>query len=162
MTRFALAAAVFCFLPFSGMRTADAHCEVPCGIYADQQRFEQMLEDTATLRKAMELITALPGKADAQSLNQAVRWDNTKETHATNTQHIIAQYFMTQRIKASQKDYVQRLTTAHAVMTAAMQCKQSPQTSNADALKAAILAFHKVYAGEKKAGDAKGHSHDHK
>ncbi len=161
MTRFALAAAVFCFLPFSDMRIADAHCEVPCGIYADQQRFEQMLEDTATMKKAMEEIEKLAGTTDAQSLNQAVRWVNTKETHATNTQHIIAQYFMTQRIKTSQSDYVQRLTTAHAVMTAAMKCKQSVDTKNADALKAAIIAFHKVYAGEQKA-DAKGHGHDHK
>ena len=91
-----------------------------------------------------------------------MRWVTTKETHATNTQHIIAQYFMTQRIKPSQKDYVARLTTSHAVMTAAMKCKQSTDQKNADALKAAILAFHKVYAGEKKDGAHGAHSHDHK
>ena len=145
MTRFVFAAALFCLLPFSTARVADAHCEVPCGIYADQARFEQMLEDTTTILKAMGEIAALAGKTDAQSLNQAVRWVTTKETHATNTQHVIAQYFMTQRIKPSQEDYVKRLTTAHAVMTAAMVCKQTTDTKNADALKEAILAFHKVY-----------------
>lgn len=148
MTRFALAAAVFCLLPFSVARVADAHCEVPCGIYADQMRFEQMLEDTTTIAKAMDQIAALAGKTDAQSVNQAVRWVTTKETHATNTQHVIAQYFMTQRIKPSQEDYVKRLTTAHAVMTAAMVCKQTTDTKNADALKDAIVAFHKVYEGK--------------
>ena len=30
-----------------------AHCEVPCGIYADQLRFEQMLEDQTTIAKAV-------------------------------------------------------------------------------------------------------------
>ena len=159
MTRFVLAAAVFCVLPFSTVRVADAHCEVPCGIFADQLRFEQMLEDTATMKKAMVQLGQLAGKSDAQSINQAVRWVNTKEDHAKHTQHTIAQYFMAQRIKPAQKNYVERLTKAHAVMTAAMKCKQTTDPAKADALKAAILAFHKAYAGEKKDG---GHGHDHK
>ena len=33
--------------------TVAPHCEVPCGIYADQMRFEMMLEDTATIAKAI-------------------------------------------------------------------------------------------------------------
>ena len=32
--------------------TVYAHCQVPCGIYGDQLRFEQMLEDTKTITKA--------------------------------------------------------------------------------------------------------------
>ncbi len=160
MIRFALAAAVFCLLPLSAARVADAHCEVPCGIFADQMRFEQMLEDTATMKKAMIQLGQLAGKTDAQSINQAIRWVNTKEDHAKHTQHTIAQYFMAQRIKTSQENYVERLTTAHAVMTAAMKCKQTTDTANADALKKAILAFHEAYAGKKAAHD--GHSHDHK
>ena len=32
------------------------HCEVPCGIYSDQMRFEQMLEDTATIAKSIDNI----------------------------------------------------------------------------------------------------------
>ena len=153
MKRLALASLVLAAFPLVGLlilssagrNVAEAHCEVPCGIYADQARFERMLEDTATIRKAMDQIGALAGKTDAASQNQLVRWINTKEEHATNTQHIIAQYFMTQRIKPSQADYVERLKTSHAVMTAAMKCKQTVDTANADALKAAIVAFHKVY-----------------
>ncbi|MHC4225199.1 MAG: superoxide dismutase [Ni], partial [Planctomycetota bacterium] len=50
-----------------------AHCEVPCGIYGDQQRFLAMLEDHKTVLKAMTQIQALAGKADAQSHNQLAR-----------------------------------------------------------------------------------------
>ncbi len=159
MTRFLLAAAVFCLLPFSTAKVADAHCQVPCGIFTDQLRFEKMLEDTSTMKKAMIQLGQLAGKTDAQSLNQAVRWINTKEDHAKDVQKVIAEYFMAQRIKTSQKDYVQRLTSAHAVMTAAMKCKQTTDPANADRLKELILAFHKVYEPNAK---AHGHSHDHK
>lgn len=127
---------------------AAAHCEVPCGIYADQQRFEAMLEDHLTVRKAMEQINELAGKDDAQSMNQLARWVSTKESHATQTQHVIAQYFMTQRIKPDDPKYVEKLTTAHAVMIAAMKCKQTVDTAGADTLRESILAFHKAYAGK--------------
>lgn len=163
MKRISLVALVFALLPLAGSRVADAHCEVPCGIYADQRRFEQMLEDTATIHKAMDQIVALAGKTDAPSMNQLVRWVKTKEEHATNTQHIIAQYFMTQRLKPSQATYVARLTSAHAVMTAAMKCKQTTDTANAAALKAAIVKFHGIYEPNAKVKKAAGgHGHDHK
>ena len=134
-------------------QSASAHCEVPCGIYADQMRFEMMLEDTATMEKAMNQISALAGKTDAQSLNQLTRWVNTKEDHATKTQHVIAQYFMAQRIKpgkdeASNTRYVTLLTKAHAVLQGAMKCKQTVDTANTAALKMAILSFHQAYAGK--------------
>ena len=162
MTRFAFAFLALCLLPLAGSRTADAHCEVPCGIYADQARFEQMLEDTLTIRHAQEKIGVLSGKTDAQSMNQLVRWVTTKEDHATKTQHTIAQYFLTQRIKPSQETYVERLKTAHAVMVAAMKCKQSADPASADALKEAIVAFHKVYEPNAKqpAGHASGVDRD--
>ena len=42
-----------------------------------------MLEDTATIRKAMHQVNHdLAGKADPQSINQATRWVMTKEEHA--------------------------------------------------------------------------------
>ena len=129
---------------------AVAHCEVPCGIYADQMRFEGMLEDQTTIKKAMGEIAGLAGKGDAQSANQLARWVVTKEDHATNTQHVIAQYFMTQRIKADDPAYVDKLTKAHAVMVTAMQCKQTADPARADALRAAILAFHEAYEGKGK------------
>ena len=128
---------------------ASAHCQVPCGVYSDQLRFEQMLEDQTTIEKATNLINELTGKKDAQSMNQLARWINTKESHATNTQKIIAEYFMIQRIKSSSKNYEELLKGAHAVMVAAMKCKQSVDPENSKVLKAHILAFHKSYEGKK-------------
>jgi len=117
-------------------------------------RFEQMLEDQTTIAKAMAQIGELvKSKADAQTVNQTVRWVSTKESHATNTQHIVAQYFMTQRIKpgkdaASQAAYVKKLTAAHAVMVAAMKTKQSTDAATADALRKAVLDLYRAYTGK--------------
>ena len=128
------------------------HCEVPCGIYADQMRFEQMLEDTATIAKAIasinEFAANVENGATAKGINQVTRWVNTKENHATNTQHIVAQYFLTQRIKPDHKDYTGQLATAHRVMVAAMKCKQDADPATAAALKKAILELYKAYEGK--------------
>ena len=123
MHRTALSFFVFLVLAVAA-RDAAAHCEVPCGIYADQARFEQMLEDTKTIAKASDQIHVLAKESNPQNMNQLVRWVTTKEQHATDIQHVISQYFMTQRIKADKPGYVKNLTAAHAVMVAAMKCKQ--------------------------------------
>ena len=127
-----------------------AHCEVPCGIYGDQRRFESMLEDQETIAKSItSLQEILPNLGqDALSVNQAARWVSTKEAHATSIQHTIAQYFMTQRIKADGERYQEKLTAAHAVMVAAMKCKQTADETNAAALRTAILKFHSIYEGK--------------
>jgi nickel superoxide dismutase len=130
-------------------RQAAAHCEVPCGIYGDQLRFQQMLEDTATIAKAIQNIRAFAEEdPDANSINQVVRWVTTKESHATNTQHIIAQYFLTQRIKPTAEGYEKQLKAAHAVMVAAMKCKQAADPATAEALQAAIYDLYRAYEGK--------------
>ncbi|NOY40429.1 MAG: hypothetical protein GXP26_01145 [Planctomycetes bacterium] len=130
------------FLPMAYLA---AHCEVPCGIYDDHARIDEMLEDQATIAKAIKNIHELSGGHGPNNINQLVRWVTTKETHATNVQHTIAQYFMTQKIKADSENYVDKLTSAHAVMVAAMKCKQSADPATAEALKTAIDKFHNVY-----------------
>ena len=132
------------------------HCEVPCGIYADQLRFEQMLEDTATIAKAITNINefasaAGEGNLTGKSVNQFSRWVTTKENHATNTQHIIAQYVLTQRIKSDHKDYTGQLATAHRVLVAAMKCKQDSDPETAEALKKAIYDLYRAYEGKEPA-----------
>lgn len=129
-------------------QTASAHCEVPCGIYADQRRFESMLEDQSTIEKAIDQIGQLAGKHDALDLNQMIRWVATKEEHATKIQHTIAQYFMTQRIKADGEGYAKKLAAAHAVMVAAMKTKQSADSAAAQALTKAIHDFYRAYEGK--------------
>jgi nickel superoxide dismutase len=157
MKRLAIASLVLPMVLVSHAQRVSAHCEVPCGIYADQLRFEQMLEDQTTIAKAIksmnELIAGLDDGANPLSINQLVRWVTTKESHATNTQHIIAQYFMTQRIKpgadeAAQKNYIKKLTAAHAVMQAAMKCKQNPDPALAETLRKTILDFYRAYEGK--------------
>jgi len=126
-----------------------AHCEVPCGIYDDDARFAELLEDQATIAKAIKSLRELADDPDVNAINQLVRWTNTKEKHATNTQHLIAQYFMTQKIKPDgDHHYVDKLTAAHGVMVAAMKCKQSAEPGTAVALKTAIEKFQKVYTGQ--------------
>ena len=122
-----------------------AHCQVPCGVYGDSARFTQMLEDQSTIAKAIGQISELAGKEDAQSANQLSRWVATKEDHASKIQKIIAEYFLTQRIKSSSEKYDALLKGAHAVMVAAMKCKQGVDAKSADTLKSAIESFQSVY-----------------
>ncbi|KAA5546990.1 hypothetical protein FYK55_00800 [Roseiconus nitratireducens] len=136
---------------------AMAHCQVPCGIYGDQMRFEKMLEDEHTISKAQLQINELSeGKVTAQAVNQSVRWVTTKEDHATMIQETIASYFMAQRIKPDADNYQKSLMAAHKVMVAAMKCKQSADPATAEDLEKAIFDFYRAYEGKEPAFE---HSH---
>ena len=126
-------------------QTANAHCQVPCGIYDDTARVSSMLEDCSTVAKATVQIAELAGKSDAQSQNQIVRWVNNKEKHAQNIISTISDYFLTQRVKTSQADYTERLVTHHAVIVAAMKAKQKADAKYAAELKTAIEALKAYY-----------------
>ena len=125
------------------------HCQVPCGIYTDQLRFEQMLEDQSTIEKAAKLINELGAKKDALSHNQLSRWVATKEAHANAIQKTVTEYFLIQRIKSSAKNYEAQLISAHSVLVAAMKCKQTLDPTSSKNLKDAILQLHKDYEGKK-------------
>lgn len=135
---FLLSLLVFWGVLFAMTSTLYAHCQVPCGIYNDHARIEQMLEDSATILKASRLIAELSGKTDAQSQNQIVRWVMNKEKHAQNVIFTISDYFLTQRVKTSQKDYEDRLKKHHAVILAAMAAKQNSDEKMAMALQKSI------------------------
>ena len=129
------------------------HCEVPCGVYGDQRRFEEMLEDTKTIAKSIASIVEISKAAQAgplspKDLNQLTRWVTTKEAHATNIQHIAAQYFLTQRIKADGERYEQNLKAAHNLIVAAMKCKQDANPETAENLKLAVGQLYKAYEGK--------------
>ncbi|MBA4369237.1 MAG: superoxide dismutase, partial [Desulfobacterium sp.] len=115
-----LSAVLFLFsIVFGFSNIVNAHCQIPCGIYDDHANIQTMLQDSATIMKAIQSIADLSGKADAQSQNQIIRWVMNKEKHAQNIIFIISDYFLTQRVKTSQKDYVERLKKHHSVMIAA-------------------------------------------
>ena len=150
-----------CLLPAG---YAAAHCQVPCGIYGDQRRFEEMLEDTATIAKAIDQSSAIlekieNGEFGITDLNQHPRWIANKEKHASNIQAIVGDYFLAQRIKADKPRYVEQLKAAHAVIVAAMKCKQDADPASADMLKAAILDLYRAYEGKE---PQLGHKHNAK
>jgi nickel superoxide dismutase len=147
----AAAAAILTLLP----APARGHCEIPCGIYGDHARIEMLREDVATIAKSVAEITALAGRSDALSVNQATRWTMNKEEHATRIQHTIAQYFMTQRIKPAPQgspgwsEYVTRLSQHHAVMLAALRAKQTVDDAAVNDLRAAVEAIALYYPPDK-------------
>ncbi len=128
-----------------GFVNAHAHCQIPCGIYNDHARVDQMLEDTKTILKAAKLIQQLSDKSDPQSKQQLVRWVLNKETHAQNVISTIGDYFLTQRVKPDQKDYVERLKKHHAVIIAAMKAKQNSDPGYAVTLQKAIEDLAEYY-----------------
>ena len=133
---------------------AMAHCQVPCGIYGDQLVFEQMLQDEHTISKAQLQLNELAGdELDAQAVNQMGRWVTTKEEHATKIQNTIAHYFLAQRIKTANPDYVKQLKASHAVIVAAMKCKQSADPDTAKVLEKSILDLYRAYEGKEPAFD---------
>jgi nickel superoxide dismutase len=129
--------------------SVQAHCQIPCGIYDDHARVQSMLEDAATVEKSVKLIAELAGKTDAQSQNQLVRWVMNKETHAQKIIATISDYFLTQRINPSQKDYVERLIKHHAVIIAAMKAKQNTEMNYVKKLKESIEALLPYYPEHK-------------
>jgi len=134
---------------FFSAHSASAHCQVPCGIFDDYAKVAEMLQDADTAIKASNLIQELAGKTDAQSQQQLVRWVNNKESHAQNVILIIADYFLTQRVKTSQENYVQCLKDHHAVIIAAMKVKQSADPAVGETLKEAIAQLVTYYPEHK-------------
>ncbi len=122
-----------------------SHCQVPCGIYDDAARVKGILEDAATVAKATKLLAELAGKTDAQSQNQMVRWVVNKDQHAQKIISTISDYFLTQRVKPGQEDYLERLAKHHAVIIAAMNAKQNADVKYAQALQDSVRALRSYY-----------------
>lgn len=135
----------------TGVQRAQAHCQVPCGIYDDAARIKRLQEDATTIAKAITQINELSGKHEAQAFNQATRWVATKEHHASHVIQVVSEYFLTQKVKAvapgaqDYDAYLEKLADHHAVMVAAMKTKQKADPAAADALHHAIDALAKHY-----------------
>ena len=132
-----------------GLRDAQAHCQIPCGIYGDKTRFTIMEEHIATIEKAMKQITELSAEAAANQ-NQIVRWTVNKESHAQEIQDIVAEYFLAQRIKtpkdaSGEMAYVAHLKLLHAVTVHSMKCKQTTDLANVANLKKSLGSFKDSY-----------------
>merc|ERR1712216_636843 len=102
----------------------------------------------------MVQINELSATLNAQNLNQITRWVNTKEEHCGKIITLVAEYCLCQRVKPvsdpktpfkSEADYIAALQAHHAVMQAAMKCKQTVDASNGDALEAKVAEMSKMY-----------------
>jgi len=150
-----LSAIIFVSLAYS-------HCQIPCGIYDDEARFNTMAEHITTIEKSMKLIESLSAQ-EKPNMNQIVRWVNNKEVHADEMSNIITYYFMAQRIKIppegdtkAHSAYVKNLTLLHEMLVYSMKAKQTTDTANVEKLKSLLNQFHESYYG--KAAEAE-HKH---
>jgi nickel superoxide dismutase len=130
---------------------AYSHCQVPCGIYDDEARFDIVAEHITTIEKSMKLIENLSSE-EKPNMNQIVRWINNKEKHADEISHIVSYYFMAQRLKPSEKndtkaydEYVNKLTLLHQMLVYTMKTKQTTDLANVEKLKSLLDDFHKAY-----------------
>lgn len=128
-----------------------AHCEVPCGIYNDELRIAMLYEHFTTLEKAMTQINELSA-AEEKNFNQIVRWTTTKEDHANEIQHVVTQYFITQRVNLPESTegeafdkYVKQLSALHAIIVYAMKAKQTTDISYIEKLRSSLADFEAIY-----------------
>jgi len=130
---------------FSLTNYASAHCQVPCGIYADDNVFVGLEKDVETITKAMKMIND-----DKTNKQQLVRWVNNKESHAQNIQDVASAYFLAQRVKLPEagkadEKYAKKLALLHQLTVYAMKCKQTSDTANAEKLAKALADFKTLY-----------------
>lgn len=138
-----------------------AHCEIPCGIYGDKMRIDMLKEHVTTIEKSMNQIMELQ-KAENINYNQLVRWISNKEDHANQFQHIVTQYFMTQRIKlvdgsdkSALEKYQKEIGLLHEMLVYAMKTKQTTNLQNCEKLRELIDSFYNSYFTE----EDKNHTH---
>ena len=138
---------IFAIATFINIRLF-AHCQIPCGIYSDAAQIIQIKEDLQTIEKSILMINKLSGEYDPQSLNQLNRWISSKEKHAQNIHDIISQYFLTQRIKQSSRNYENELITLHQLLVSIMKCKQSVNKENVKKSDKLLDDFSQLYFDE--------------
>lgn len=127
------------------------HCQIPCGIYGDPARFELIAEHITTIEKSMKQINEL-SEQDKPNYNQLVRWVENKDRHADEIAHIVAYYFMAQRIKPVEQgdtqaynNYVARLTMLHHMLVYGMKAKQTTDPGNVEKLRSLLAEFRAAY-----------------
>ncbi len=129
-----------------------SHCQIPCGIYGDNARFDMIAENITTIEKSMNQINELSAQK-GHSPNQIVRWVQNKEKHADDTSHIVTHYFMAQRLKpvaknagAAHKVYIRKLTLLHEMLVGCMKAKQTTDLAHVEKLRALLAEFKAAYS----------------
>jgi len=127
------------------------HCEIPCGIYDDEMRYDMLEEHITTIEKSMTMIGELSEEGE-KNYNQIVRWVTNKDNHADQFSNIVQQYFLTQRIKPVEKDagqayedYITHLKFFHEMLFYAMKCKQTRDIAHTAKLKELVEKSRALY-----------------
>lgn len=128
--------------------SAAAHCQVPCGIYDDDNVIGAMHTDWVTIDKAAKKIDEL-SKDPAANAHQLTRWINNKESHAQSLQETVLNYFLAQRLKTDDPKYDEKLKLCHAVIVTAMKCKQSTDEANVKKLHKLLHEFEEAFGSKK-------------
>jgi nickel superoxide dismutase len=131
-----------------------SHCQLPCGIYDDDARFNMIAENITTIEKSMNMINQLSSE-QKPNMNQIVRWVQNKDTHADELSEIVTYYFMTQRITPVEKTdtqayekYITKLTLLHKMLISSMKAKQTTDLSFVKQLTDLLTDFKKAYSEE--------------
>merc|ERR1719215_2248738 len=105
-----------------GVAAGRVRGEGPCGIFTDPLRVQAMVEDAATIRKAVVQSGELHKAGSLQDVHQMMRWIATKEEHAAKIMTTIGDYFLAQKVKKenlTKEEYHEVLALLHSVMVAA-------------------------------------------
>jgi nickel superoxide dismutase len=139
-----------------------AHCQIPCGIYGDQMRFDLLAEHITTIEKSMKQIEALSADP-AKNANQLIRWVNNKDDHCLEFEEIITYYFLQQRIKPvdpgadGYDDYLEKLRRCHNLLLHTMKSKQTTDLAHIEALRSNLEAFRNSYFTKEELAHAAHH-----
>ena len=115
------------------------HCQIPCGIFDDENRIELMKEHVVTIEKSINELNKNPND------NQKVRWILNKENHADELSDIVTYYFMAQRVKESSDSYQEKLNSLHKILVLSMKLKQSDDVSLIKDINSEIEKFKNLY-----------------
>ena len=129
---------------------AEAHCQIPCGIYGDEMRFQMLEEHITTIEKSMKTVVELSADP-GMNANQLVRWVVNKEHHADEMASIVTKYFLQQRLKLDDPQWAAKVKPCHEILFYSMKVKQTTDQANVEKLRAAVSALKTVYFGKKEA-----------
>ncbi|GHC63842.1 superoxide dismutase [Ni] [Roseibacillus persicicus] len=132
-----------------------AHCQIPCGIYDDNNVIQSMHTDFVTIEKASKTIIELQ-KDPSANAHQLTRWIMNKESHAQSIQDKVLNYFLAQRLKPTTIDaeaeaYHEKLRLCHSIIVTAMKCKQSTDAAEVQKLHDLLHDFEKEFGTKEEA-----------
>jgi len=129
------------------------HCQIPCGIYNDDMRFDMVAEDIDTVEKSMNTISEL-AKDEPPNYNQIIRWVDNKDDHADKIAETVTYYFMAQRVKPllpgedGYEVYARQIESLHRLLVLSMRAKQSIDLSVVSEMRKTLEEFRKAYKVE--------------